>query len=109
MPRNGLNTNEIRLGGIVLQVEAIRRTPAGLPVRAFTLEHQSELSEAGLKRRAACRIRAVAIDLPETEAALISPGVAVVVAGFIARDRTERENRLILHVRRVEVIAGETD
>ena len=104
---DGLNINEVRLGGIVIQVDAARRTPAGLAVLAFVMDHRSELREAGMNRRAVCRIRVVAIDLPQPEAALIVSGAAVLVSGFIARDRNERDNRLILNARHVEAAASE--
>ncbi|WP_423229712.1 primosomal replication protein N [Thermithiobacillus plumbiphilus] len=107
MAQDGLNINEVRLGGIVIQVDAVRRTPAGLPVHGFVLDHQSELREAGMKRRASCRIRVVAIGLPVAEIALIDTGAGLLVSGFIARDRSERENRLILHARQIEAAASE--
>ena len=51
--------NRIVLSGLVLQREALRYTPAGLPVLQFQLSHNETVIEAGLERQVAFEINVV--------------------------------------------------
>ena len=50
-------------------LEAIRYTPAGIPLLSFVLQHASEQTEAGLKRKVECEVNAVALGNIATELA----------------------------------------
>jgi primosomal replication protein N len=52
--------NQVALTARIAQAGALRYTPAGLPALDLTLEHESELSEAGQTRQVKAAIKAVA-------------------------------------------------
>ena len=53
--------NKLAISGEVTQLEALRYTPAGLPLLSFVIGHVSEVEEASLKRKVECEVKAVAI------------------------------------------------
>lgn len=91
----------MRLGGIVGRVDPLRYTPAGKPVLGFMLEHRSQVTEAGQARQAYCRMPVIAIGLEAAENALIQPQAALLVEGFVVRERLGSEYRLVLHAQHV--------
>jgi len=48
------------VSGVVAKLYKVRHTPAGIPITRFVLEHQSEQSEADLKRNIYCRVFIIA-------------------------------------------------
>uniref|UniRef100_UPI00333F56FD primosomal replication protein N n=1 Tax=Castellaniella defragrans TaxID=75697 RepID=UPI00333F56FD len=89
--------NRLELGAHVLAIDALRHTPAGIPVLHLQLAHESELSEAGHPRRVEFEIPAVALG----EMALLlsdTPlGRGLDVEGFLAPSR-KGSSRLVLHI-----------
>ena len=83
------------LSGVVVHLEPIRYTPAGIPLLSFLLQHASQQSEAGLKRKVECEVYAVALgDLANTN---IQLGSSVKVKGFLAK-RSAKSTQLVLHI-----------
>jgi len=91
--------NRLELGARVLEIDALRHTPAGIPILHMRLAHESEVSEAGHPRRVELEIPAVALG----EMALLlsdAPlGCGMDVEGFLAPSR-KGSSRLVLHVTR---------
>jgi primosomal replication protein N len=52
--------NQLVLSARIAQAGALRYTPAGVPALDFSLEHESEASEAGQPRQVKVAVRAVA-------------------------------------------------
>ncbi|MDF2466378.1 MAG: priB [Ramlibacter sp.] len=52
--------NQLVLSARIAQAGTLRYTPAGLPALDFSLEHESELSEAGQARQVKVAVKAVA-------------------------------------------------
>jgi primosomal replication protein N len=52
--------NQLVLSARIAQAGALRYTPAGLPALDFSLEHESEITEAGQPRQVKVAIKAVA-------------------------------------------------
>ena len=52
--------NQLVLSARIAQASALRYTPAGLPALDCSLEHESELTEAGQARQVKVAIKAVA-------------------------------------------------
>ena len=52
--------NQLVLSARIAEASSLRYTPAGLPALDFSLEHESEVTEAGQPRQAKVAIRAVA-------------------------------------------------
>ena len=83
------------ISGVVVQIEPIRHTPAGIPVLSFVLQHASEQIEAGFKRKVECEVSAVA--LGELAQININIGDNIKAKGFLAK-RSAKSNYLVLHI-----------
>jgi primosomal replication protein N len=93
--------NKLVLSGAVMAIEPLRYTPAGLPLLSFVLQHASEVTEAGLKRKVECEINAVMIgDLANTA---IQLGCQIKVAGFLAK-RSAKSTQLVIHIQNIALI-----
>ena len=93
--------NKLALNGVVLALEPLRYTPAGIPLLSFVISHVSEVVEAGLKRKAECEVNAVAMgDLAKSN---ITLGASINVAGFLAK-RSAKSTQLVLHIMKLEIL-----
>ena len=89
------------LSGVVISLEPIRYTPTGMPLLSFLLQHASEQTEAGLKRKVECEVNAVALgDLANSN---IQLGSSVKVKGFLAK-RSAKSTQLVLHILAIQTI-----
>ena len=57
---NSFPANRVVLTACIAELQAQRYTPAGLPALNFTLEHESEVQEAGQARQVKLVMKAVA-------------------------------------------------
>ena len=88
------------LNGVVVGLEAIRYTPAGIPLLSFVLQHTSEQIEAGLKRKVECEVNAVAIgELAKTN---VHIGDNIKAKGFLAK-RSAKSTQLVLHIEQLHI------
>ena len=92
------------LSGIVIGLEPMRYTPAGLPLLGFVLQHASEQTEAGLKRKVECEVNAVAIgDLANIfKKHNIQVGVYIKAKGFLAK-RSTKSTQLVFHIEQIKL------
>jgi primosomal replication protein N len=97
--------NSLALSGVVVGLEAIRYTPAGIPLLSFVLQHTSEQTEAGLRRKVECEVNAVALGNIATELANsnIQLGSNVRAKGFLAK-RSAKSTQLVFHIEKLEKI-----
>ena len=96
------------MSGHLLELGALRYTPAGVAAVEFKLRHESEQHEAGGKRTIQAEVSAIAF---ETQAQLLAGrplGSPVRVEGFIGA-KSKKSKRLVLHVTNIEFIEGEKD
>lgn len=96
--------NRLVISGCVCGACDVRRSPAGLPIARFLLDHHSTQTEAGTAREARLRIVVLACggDLADRVTRLQS-GAAVRVAGFLSRaNNRQGEARLVLHAESVD-------
>ena len=94
--------NQVRLAGTVVAREALRHTPAGVPVLTFTVKHESTQVEGGVPRQVGLEIDAMAMgDVAQSMSAL-QAGQAVRLAGFLA-SRSRLSTRVVLHVNQFEI------
>lgn len=95
--------NRIVISGSVLQREALRYTPAGLPVLQFQLSHNETVIEAGLERQVAFEINVVLLgDLANMHQHL-PLNTEFEIEGFIAPTRKSAA-RLTLHGQHIRPI-----
>jgi primosomal replication protein N len=94
------------LSGRLLELGALRYTPAGVAAVEFKLAHESQQDEAGGRRSIHAEIGAIAF---ETQARLIATaklGTNLKLQGFLGA-KSKRSKRLVLHVTDIEFIEGE--
>jgi primosomal replication protein N len=98
--------NRVTVSGRLIELDALRHTPAGLPVMKFRLQHDSTQAEAGAERKVSCEIEAVAFEREATLLAAAKLGSDVKVTGFLAaRSRTSKS--VVLHATEVEFNEGD--
>jgi primosomal replication protein N len=90
----------------LLELSALRYTPAGIPAVEFRLRHESTLDEAGAPRAVEAEIGAIAF---ETHARLLAGAKlnsGLRLQGFLAA-KSKRSKKLVLHVTHIEFIEAE--
>ena len=97
--------NSLTLSGVVIGLEAVRYTPAGLPLLSFVLQHASEQTEAGLKRKVECEVNAVVLGSLAGEIAKsnIQIGDNIKAKGFLAK-RSAKSTQLVFHIDKLELV-----
>lgn len=93
--------NQFSLQARILEMGALRHTPAGLPVLDLILTHESEVIEAGLPRRVEMTIPAKAVGQWGQKLASLPLGAEMRVRGFLAPTR-KNSSRLVLHIQQAD-------
>ena len=93
------------LSGNLIELDALRFTPAGIPVVNFRLSHASEQIEAGAKREVQCEVAGLAFEREARLMAAARPGMQVKVSGFLA-GRSRDSKQLVLHATTIEFVEG---
>ena len=94
--------NQVRLAGTVVAREALRHTPAGVPVLAFTVKHESTQVEGDMPRQVGFEIDAMAMGAVAQGMSALRAGQSVRLAGFLA-SRSRLSTRVVLHVNQFEI------
>ena len=79
-----MQANTLVLSACIAEAEALRYTPAGLPALNLTLEHESEVSEAGGPRTVKVVVKAVAFGVLAERLAKQAIASRWKFSGFIA-------------------------
>ncbi len=90
---------------MIIELGALRHTPAGVPVVDFRLRHESERSEAGSKRKVRAEIEAIAFEAVARLVAASTLGQALKAEGFLCA-RSRRSRKPVLHVTNIEFVEG---
>jgi primosomal replication protein N len=93
--------NEVVMSGVIRDFDALRYTPAGVPVAEFRLRHASTQQEAGQTRRVALDLPAIAFGVVARRLADAAPGSEVTARGFLAL-RSQKSTQLVLHANIIE-------
>jgi len=100
-----VESNQLVISGVVLELQALRVTPGGVPIRTLLLEHRSRQVEVGTPREVFCRIK-VEIRGPDLQAVIesLQVGSRITVTGFLARSgyKDDEGIRLNLHAQHIE-------
>jgi primosomal replication protein N len=94
--------NRVGLTASLLEREAIRYTPAGIPIVALRLAHRSVQREAGMDRTIEMDVPAVAADKVALRIDRVALGTELVVSGFLA-PRRRNARALVLHLTEFEL------
>ncbi len=96
-----MHDNEVELHGQVVGREALRFTPAGIPILAFTVKHESMQIEGGISRQVSFELEAMAVGEVAQRLDAAQAGRSVRLQGFLA-SRSRLSARLVLHVNQFE-------
>jgi primosomal replication protein N len=92
--------NRLVLTATLVQRQALRFTPAGLPALDLGLAHESTVSEDGQPRKVSLEMRAVAIGAITQPAAAMALGAKAHFSGFVTSARNGRG--LVFHVTAID-------
>jgi len=98
--------NRVAVAGRLIELDALRHTPAGIPMLKFRLQHDSVQTEAGGERKVSCEIAAVAFEREAKLLAAAKLGSNVTVTGFLAA-KSRSSRTLMLHATEIEFAEGE--
>ena len=101
MPPDNLSV----LAGCVLELAALRFTPAGVPALNFRIAHASTQTEAGAERQVNCEMACVALGPTAQLLAGAKPGDGLRVTGFLSA-KSLKSRTPVLHVNTVEFLEG---
>ena len=93
------------LSGKLIELDALRHTPAGIPVVNFRLSHASEQIEAGHARSVQCEVAGLAFNREACLMAAAKLGMQVTVTGFLA-GKNRDSKQLVLHATNIEFVEG---
>lgn len=79
--------NRLQLQAVVVQVQSLRYTPAGIPVLNLVLEHESQQTEMDTPRTVQLQIRAVAFGALAERLQKQAFNEMVAFDGFLANSR----------------------
>jgi primosomal replication protein N len=94
--------NQLVLSARIAQASVLRYTPAGLPALDFSLEHESEVTEAGQPRQVKVAVRAVAFGSMAETLGRQPIGSNWRFTGFLATPRNGKHP--VLHIQSFEQI-----
>jgi len=97
--------NRVEISGVVSEIKALRRTPAGVPVVEFRLRHESARAEAGAQRKVNAEIDAVAFEAQARLLAASPLGRLLKAEGFLCA-KNRRSKKPVLHVTNIEFMEG---
>jgi len=89
--------NQFILSATLIAKEAIRYTPAGVPIIECQLEHAGSVEEAGLAREVRMRIEAMAMGSVHQDLDRLALGQSAQWTGFLAH-KSLRSQRLVFHI-----------
>ena len=95
MPR-GRAENQLRLQARIVEIGALRHTPAGLPALDLRLEHESTQQEAGQSRQVRAALRAVALGAMAERLGRQVIGSQACFSGFLASP--QRTRSVVFHI-----------
>jgi primosomal replication protein N len=98
-------SNHVSLSGTLVELGALRYTPAGMPAVEFRIRHESSVTEAGSERSVQAEVPAVAFDKVARQVASIGLGSALRAKGFLAA-KSRRSAKIVLHVTDIEFMEG---
>jgi primosomal replication protein N len=97
--------NGVVLQGSLVEMDALRHTPAGIAILKFRLAHESMQTEVGTQRRVSCELAGVAFDVEAKLLASAPLGAKMRIAGFLDR-RSRNSKQVVLHATKVDFLAA---
>jgi len=82
--------NQVQLSGVLVERDAMRYTPAGLPALGFRLEHNSRVPDVHAQRTVAVSVKAMAFGAVAERLAAQPLGSSWKFSGFLANGRQSK-------------------
>jgi primosomal replication protein N len=98
-------SNRLMLSGQLAAKDALRYTPAGVPILTFSVAHESRQDEAGAAREVALEMACVAVEAAAKTLAAAPLGIGVRLGGFLA-PKGRHSRQVVLHVNEIEFLEG---
>jgi primosomal replication protein N len=89
--------NRLQLSASVVEREPVRYTPAGVPIASCTLQHRTEVVEAGIARQVELTMPAVAAGEASGKLENCVMGVETLFTGFLAK-KGRNARTLVFHI-----------
>jgi primosomal replication protein N len=94
--------NRFQCLALLTEKDALRYTPAGIPMQAVRLQHASSQTEAGMEREVALDIPAIAAGGAAERLSRAELGTQFLFSGFFAH-KSRRGKSLIFHITDFEI------
>jgi primosomal replication protein N len=94
--------NHFILTAALVAKEALRYTPAGIPVIECQLEHSGDVQEAGIARKVRMSVEAIAIGSVHKQLDQMELGRFARYEGFLTH-KSLRSQRLVFHITHIEL------
>lgn len=95
--------NRLQLTATVIEREALRYTPAGVPIASCTLQHHGEVVEAGVVRQVELTMPALAAGAASGKLESCELGVQALFTGFLAK-KSRNARTLVFHITELQDI-----
>jgi len=89
--------NRLTLQARIVELEALRYTPAGIPVLGLKLDHESTQEQAGGRRMVRVELAALAAGTPALSLKAFTVGSLIAASGFVA-PRRQGSSTLVFHI-----------
>lgn len=96
-----MTENQIIISGTLIAIDALRYSPAGIPVLNFKIQHESDQVEAGVNRHIKCELPVQALGQNAQMIAAAQVGESITIEGFLAA-KSRNVARTVLHVNKVK-------
>ncbi len=100
-----VSDNCLKITGQIIELDALRYTPAGVPVLGFRFGHQSRQQEAGHPREVTVDLSAKAMGELAHLLAGKTLGSQIRLTGFLAA-KSAKNKQPVLHVTAIEFLEG---
>lgn len=98
--------NQLQMDASVYERDALRFTPAGIPIVNVRLLHQSEQCEAGVKRQVECDMAALGAGDMAHRLQNLELGQVQRFTGFLAR-KSRKSKSLVFHIIDFSSLSGQ--
>jgi len=95
--------NHVVLNARIVEASVLRYTPSGLPAIDLSLEHESEIQEAGQMRQVKATVKSVALGLLAERLVQLSLGSFWQFNGFLASPRNSKN--VVFHIQDFQQIS----